>query len=147
MSVVDLLKTAHQQLRKAVPGLRLKARKDEGKLAAAFREAMQIMDAQKAEGVPFTERVKGLDAVLRGVWPFTREWKYVCTQCDDYGLVIGECAGDATCGRHRLHLRHSFGTPCWCSLGERFKTHKPSADDFTAAGKSKPRPGPTRIGR
>lgn len=142
--VTDTLKAAHQALRRAIPGARRKAAQSEGRLAAAFREAMKVWDAQKADGVPFAERLCGLDALLRQVWPQTRPWKYLCQNCDDLGLVMATCQGDATCGRSKPHLPHTFGTPCWCDRGPRFREkQRPTADDFTQAGRTKP----TRIGQ
>ena len=117
----------------------------EGKLSAAVLEAMRYWDEQKAAGVPLEQRLRALEGVIRDVWPFTREWKYLCRDCDDRGLRMADCSGDATCGRARQHLPHTFGTPCWCSLGAKFRP-KPQLDpdDFSAAGKSRPM---TRIGR
>ena len=116
--------------------------KTESQLADTVQEALRLWDAQKAEGLPKETRAKNLEQVLRVAWPKGREsgWKYLCTGCNDYGLVMSECPGDATCGRDKAHLPHEFGTPCWCSLGKRFK--KPERgpdDDFTTAGTAKPR--------
>jgi hypothetical protein len=123
---------------------RREAAKVEGPLAKAFRETMLIWDVQKADGVSLVDRLAGLTRVLQDAWPRDREWKYLCANCSDYGLVLHDCAGDATCGRSKPHLPHGFGEPCWCSLGARFRAKpKPTAEDFTAAGKSKP----TRVGR
>lgn len=147
MNTTDVLRAAHQELRRAVPGARRKAAKDEGPLATAFREAMRAWDQQKAGGVSFTDRLKGLDGLIRQVWPFTREWKYVCTSCDDLGAVWSDCSGDATCGRRNRHLPHTFVSPCWCGLGVKFQdAPKASTDDFTAAGKSRSRTM-SRMGR
>lgn len=99
-------------------------------------DAMKEWRDMKAQGIALADRVKGLEAVLREVWPFAREWKYLCAQCDDLGVKIAECPGDATCGRSKEHLPHTFGTPCWCALGQRFKDKPRSEDDFTAAGRT-----------
>jgi hypothetical protein len=119
-----------------------------GKLRAAYVEAMKFWDEQKANGVPFTDRVRALEGLLREVWPFTREWKFLCKTCDDTGLVIAVCAGDATCGRTKPHGPHDFGTPCWCSLGARFRPPQPpSPDDVEGAGKVKKSRTFARVGR
>ena len=112
----------------------------DGKLATIFREAMRGWDAMKADGIPIAERVKALEASLRQAWPFTREWKYLCVECNDTGFVLSECHGDATCGREKRHGPHTFGRPCWCSLGARFRPKaRPNLEDVEAAGKvSKP---------
>ena len=113
-------------------------------LGKTFVAAMELWDGQKANGVTIEDRLICLERTLRAAWPQTREWKFLCQNCRDYGLVIEQCAGDATCGRDRPHLPHDYGTPCWCSAGQRFRERpKPSPEDFTAAGQSKP----TRIGR
>ena len=117
----------------------------DGKLAAAIHEAMRYWDEQKVAGVPLEQRLRALEGVIRDVWPFTREWKYLCHDCDDHGLRMADCPGDSTCERVRPHLPHTFGTPCWCSLGTRFRPKpKPDPDDFSAAGRSRPM---TRLGR
>lgn len=153
-------------LRKSVRRKRKDAHKAEGKLGAAFVEAMKILDAQKAAGVPFLDRIRGLEQVLRHVWPQTREWHYLCEQCRDSGLVMHVCRKGARCdgistridspgarpGKYRRlcaqdpqsDYEHDYGTPCACDRGRRFREGpKPGPEDFTAAGKSKP----TRIGR
>lgn len=131
-------------LRKRAKTKRKEGKKEYGKLATAFREAMVLWDKLKANGGTLADLTGGLEHVLRGVWPYTREWHYLCVQCDDHGLMIGSCPGDATCGRTKAHGPHEFGRPCWCDKGRPFRDKpKPSAEDFTAAGKSKP----TRIGR
>ena len=135
---------AHQQARGVIKSDRKRARIAIGSLAQCFAAAMQIWDEQKASGVPILERIGGLRKTLEAAWPSTREWKYVCTQCDDYGLVIASCPGvaNATCGRVKPHMPHDYGTPCWCQRGRAFK-EKPKADpeDFTAAGRM------TKVGR
>lgn len=120
-----------------------------GELRAAYNEAMKFWDEQQAAGTPFTDRVHALEGLLREVWPFTREWKYLCKPCFDTGLVIASCPGDATCGRPRQHGPHDFGTPCWCSLGARFKSPAPAGpDDVEAAGRvKKPARQFSRVGR
>lgn len=113
-------------------------------LGKTFVAAMQLWDQQKADGVTREDRLICLERTLRAAWPQTREWKFLCQNCRDYGLVIAPCVGDASCGRAKTHLLHDYGTPCWCSAGQRFREKpKPSAEDFTAAGRSKP----TRVGR
>lgn len=144
MKFVDPVREAHKELKAAVKPARREAHAKEGRLAATFREAMKAWDQMKADGATLQARVTGLEAMLRDVWPFTREWKYLCSGCEDGGLVFARCPGDATCGRPKEHLPHSYGTPCWCSLGSRFKSKPRGADDFTAAGRTSK---PARVGR
>lgn len=143
--------SAHQQKARAVRAARRHAARIEGPLAATFRAAMEHWDAQKADGVSFAERATCLAASLRAAWPKGRDegWKYLCSDCSDYGLIISTCPGDATCGRVKQHPKHDFGTPCWCPKGVRFKdTPKAGPEGFTSAGKT-PRkaPGFTKFGR
>jgi hypothetical protein len=63
---------------------------------------------------------------------------YLCEVCNDTGLQVFECSGDASCGRPRRHLPHSWGKPCHCPKGLKFQpAPKPAAADFTAAGKTR----------
>lgn len=144
MNFVDPVREAHKELKAAVRPARREAHAKEGQLASTFRIAMTTWDQMKADGATLDALTRGMEAMLRDVWPFTREWKYLCANCEDGGLVFGQCPGDATCGRHKEHMAHSYGTPCWCSLGSRFKGRQRSADDFTAAGRTSK---PTRPGR
>ena len=119
--------------------------KSDQTLGAIFVESMKIWDQLKASGASFPARVKSLETVLRAHWPFTREWKFVCSNCDDVGLVMLECPGDASCGRPRQHGPHTYGSPCWCALGNKFKDKPPAApEDFAQAGRVRK---PTRMGR
>ena len=135
---------AHHQVVKAVRSSRRAQAATFGRLATAYMDALGILDRQKADGVPLADRMRGFEAVIRSVWPQVREWHVLCLQCEDYGLILRPCDGDATCGRHRPHPPHDFGTPCVCAKGARFREKAgPSPEDFQAAGKSKP----TRLGR
>jgi hypothetical protein len=124
----------------------MKQRLSDSVLAQTFRAAMQIWDQQKAAGIPVLERLKGLEKTLRSAWPMTREWKYLCWNCMDYGLEIHDCPGDSTCGREKAHLPHDFGKPCWCSAGAKFRPKPVRELDHTDAG-AMPKRKPTRIGR
>lgn len=145
MTAFDALAIAHHALRQGIAGARRKAHQEWGTLAATYEAAMKIWDAQKVEGAAFAERVAGLEHTLRLAWPKGREqeWKYLCPDCRDNGLVISECQGDATCGRTKRHRPHDFGSPCWCQLGARFRVRQKSAEDFTEAAKTRP----TKVGR
>lgn len=150
MKSLDALREAHNELRRVVPIARRQAAKQDGDLHALGRETFRIWDQMKADGATWDERMAFLTGVLKQILNRGREWKYLCHQCDDYGLILSECPGDATCGRRAAHLAHSFGTPCVCSKGRPYDA-KPKdwhAEDFTAAGKTKkPNKGFTGFGR
>lgn len=76
------------------------------------------------------------ERLVKSRWPMGRTWKYLCEGCADYGLEMGFCPGDRTCGRDKQHLPHAFGRPCWCSAGAKFKRRETNPDaDFQQAGK------------
>lgn len=117
-------------------------------LGDIIQAVMQMRESMRADGAEEREIEAATERSVRSSWPFTREWKYLCQQCSDYGLVMHECPGDATCGRHKPHLAHEFGKPCWCSLGQRFKARPKTETDFQEAGKmKKPDRSFTRAGR
>lgn len=141
----DPLGQEHAAKRAGVAGARRKAHVEEGALAATHRAALELWDRQKRDGLSLADRLRGLEKTLRLVWPKGREadWKSLCTNCRDYGLVMHDCPGDATCSRTKPHLPHEYGEPCWCQLGARFKVQTKRAQDFTEAGQSRP----TKVGR
>lgn len=110
-----------------------------GELARTILEALKLRDQMRAAGASEDQLADGFERVIRSVWPFEREWKYLCGHCDDIGYLFEECPGDASCGRPREHGAHRLVRPCWCSLGARFKPKPKTEQDFTAATKSKPK--------
>lgn len=132
------LASAFSQLQGTVKKQRREFHKKHGLLAQTFIVQMRVWDQQKVEGVSRDDRLNGLDIALRSAWPKGRDepWRYNCENCDDTGLVMRECGGDAMCGRRKKpHYAHTYGEPCWCSNGGKFKTKPQSGDDFTSAGK------------
>ena len=135
------LVAAHREIQQEVRSKRRKGKSALGPLAQSFTIAIQTWDEMKAGGSSPTECLSALEKWLRASWPFSREWKYLCQNCEDTGLTHENCPGDRTCGREKPHGGHTFGTPCWCSLGRRFKEKQAMPEDFTQAGKM------TRVGR
>lgn len=138
------LTAAFHRLQRQVRAARARSRKTFGILAQTYMAAMASWDAQKAAGVTLAERYATLERTFRAAWPLTREWKFLCAACDDYGLAIGCCPGDTTCGRTKPHGPHEFGAPCFCKKGDRFRQKTRPIEDYTAATKVGK---PTRIGR
>lgn len=112
----------------------------EATLGATVREALRLAKLMKAEGVPQAEIDATLERTLRAAWPFIREWKYLCENCNDTGWQIRECRDGDRCGRsqrigpatiagytnytglgRRCSLdpayTHTYAVPCWCARG------------------------------
>lgn len=147
------LTSAMRTVQRTVRTNRKAAGKEVGPFARAVMEALDYRDTLKAQGVSGKDLDKGLEAVLREVWPKGQgdpndpRWA-LCAECNGYGLVMHDCPGDATCGRYQTHAPHDYGTPCWCDKGRRFREKpKPEASEFTDAGKTPKRSGPSRFGR
>jgi hypothetical protein len=119
-----------------------------GLLARTIQEALTVRTTMRHNGASELDIDRGFEQVIRDVWPFTREWKYLCAACQDCGLVITQCPGDdETCGRQAGHLAHEFGKPCWCPAGGRFRKAPMSPiEDADTAGKTKAKPM-ARFGR
>lgn len=133
------------------------------------KEALRLRDLDRQAGASEAQQASQLEQIIRRVWPFTREWKYVCRSCDDTGLVMKICrAGDRcngistrtdgpkeTPGKYRrLCTRdtegtytHDYGEPCFCSAGSRFRSAPPSEFDPVAVAAKTPKKQPTRWGR
>lgn len=116
-------------------------------LGDTLLEAMRLWHAQAADGASFQERADGLEKTLRAAWPQTREWKYLCERCRDYGWEVVQCDG-RHCGRRHPHGPHEFVVPCVCAKGrEKEPKSADVSENFTEAVKvSKPK-GFTRFGR
>lgn len=154
MTLIEAVKSVKEILRS-----RRAAHKVDGVLAQTYVAAMHIWDAQKEQGVTIAERQAGLEKSLRAAWPQTREWHYLCVQCDDTGFEFRVCREGARCGRQfklpgshaddhtgrgNCGDTHNYMVPCRCSKGRDISAglHKqplPSvASDFTQAGRTKP---------
>ncbi len=117
-------------------------------LADTITECFRVMDQMKADGATKAERLAFAETAIRHSWPYEREWKFLCATCRDYGLEMFDCPGDATCGRHKAHLPHEFGKPCWCSVGAKFRQKTRTADDDVTSAAKTPKPSKfTRAGR
>lgn len=116
-------------------------------LADTITECFQLLDQMKAGGISAAERAETLEQTVRQVWPFTREWKYLCQSCGDVGLEMHTCPGDATCGlvKGNPHLPHDYGTPCWCDAGRKFRQKERTPEDLMAKAATVKKP--SRFGR
>lgn len=155
---------AHRDVLKSVKARRRD--KHIGILARTFRAAMEIWDAQKAEGLPVADRHAALEASLRQAWPKprTEPWHYLCDACSDTGWRVLVCGDGLTCGRPfrlpgqrsddwtgrgKCVAGHTFAQACYCEKGrERQKQAlAPASQDFTQATKGKKPSGFSRFGR
>lgn len=66
---------------------RRKAEKVIGPFAKAMLACMRDYKQARAEGLSQAEAVKGIEAVVREVWPRPRSepWRYLCNACGDTG--------------------------------------------------------------
>lgn len=115
-------------------------------LSASILEALRIRAAQRDQGVPEDVIARDFEQTVRACWPYSREWKFLCGECRDYGMVTHQCDGSRQCGRDKPHAPHDYVIPCWCTKGDRFKAKSKTETDFTEATKSKPKPF-ARFGR
>lgn len=113
-------------------------------LATAIEDALKIRATMKMSGATGEELERDFEGVVRAVWPFTREWKYLCASCLDTGLEILICHDGKTCGLakgQKHEAPHEYGVPCWCSKGARFRVKsRQSEDDVIAAAAKVSRP-------
>lgn len=152
--------------RKLLAAIRVKRRGEDGfgVLGPSYRAAMEVWDDQVEQGVPFAERVRGLEQTLRAAWPKGREWKYVCQDCEDLGWIFRTCEPYAPCGRPfrlpgareeertgrgQCQPGHRYCEPCFCPKGRghatRLQQGMHRGGDLANVGKSAK--GFTRAGR
>lgn len=102
-------------------------------LGDVITDALRMADELRAGGMTRDQVHAALEQTLREHWPFTREWKYVCQNCDDLGLQMRTCDGQGACGRTRPHLPHDYGQPCYCKAGAKFEKRDRTQQDAIAA--------------
>jgi hypothetical protein len=103
-------------------------------LAESMLGILEMRREMKAAGSDERACDAAVERSLREVWPFTREWKYLCNACDDTGLQL-TLEQTTVYGTREVWI----GRPCQCSLGNRFRPKAASEQDFTQAGKT-PKP-------
>lgn len=113
-----------------------------GPLATSIMQAIDIRDKMKADGVVGDDLNRGLEGVLRDLWPKphgrTTPWRFKCETCSDYGYENFTCAGDETCGRTIPHAAHDYVRPCFCDKGRTMiERSKPTPDDSTTKAAKK----------
>lgn len=133
-------------------------------LGRIISAAMELWVRMKAEGTTYSDRLEVMEATVRRVWPFVREWHSFCDECSDTGWLPGQCTPQTPCGRpFRLPKQpdydktgqghcapnHRYVRPCFCHKGRLlqaaiFDTPAVSAEDYAAAGRTRKM---TRLGR
>lgn len=135
-------------------------------LSATIMEALTYLGTLRADGATAHDLKAGFERVVRDIWPKpahrTEPWRYECDDCDDTGLIINECRKGQRCpgvstrtdgaretaGKYRRicatapesDYTHSYGVPCFCRRGSRFRAPISSGQSFTEATKAKPKP-------
>lgn len=122
-------------------------------LAKELWGAMTEYHKMRAAGLSRIDAVKGLETVLRALWPLPpTKFEPRCQNCEDTGYSQRLCWDQERCGRkfcaNHAEYEHPYVEPCFCLSGERHKARTASAADVAASlGKvSKPKRGFSRMG-
>lgn len=154
--MTDLLRQEHDSLQRAVKLSRRQFEQSpESAFAKAMREAMDDYSTMRQSGVAREDAVKGLEAVLRAMWPKPpSKFDVNCHGCEDTGWRFMACWDQQRCGRkwcaEHAAMEHGYVTACECDKGDRFRPRLYAPEDeIAAAGKvRKPKPrGFTRVGQ
>lgn len=151
----DPLRAEHESLQRAVASSRRAFQHEAGPFVLAMTAAMDEYRTMRQTGVSQEDACKGLEAVIRDVWPKpTTRYPPACSDCEATGWRGMVCWHEQRCGREscarRAHpsLEHRYVVPCDCTSGERFRPRVWQPEDQLAAvGKMKPKKrGFTRMG-
>lgn len=124
-----------------------------GPFVKAMREVIDAYLQARAEGVSRVDAAKGVEAVLRSVWPFPpTKFGPQCLICDDIGYEELLCRVWARCRREKCvskgeDWQHLYVVPCTCQKGDKFRPRTYTPDDAMAqVGKvSKPKKGWSKL--
>lgn len=119
------------------------SRTPESPFAKSMKAAQMDYRQARAEGVSKEDCCRGLEAVLRSVWPHApTKFPAVCDTCDDTGWRMKTCTHEMRCGRTHCGLQHPahehpYAVPCDCASGDkRRKQVRQVEDEYAAAGKT-----------
>jgi hypothetical protein len=101
-----------------------------GPAAAIMVEAMRDYLQARREGVSQEDGVLGIEAALRDSGLFKTSKFFQCERCDGTGLIHRECPS-YPCQRPPNHAPHTYGEPCECTTGDKWR---PKSDDDKAIG-------------
>lgn len=115
-------------------------------LAEALAKAQAEYLQMRAQGVSREDAVRGIEQVLRDLYPLRRLWRYHCETCQDLGWAIERVA-------YRLDpkLTYEAAVFCSCRYGlarlEAERQREARTHDVTQAGRtSRRRSGFVRVG-
>lgn len=94
-------------------------------LVRHLTQAMQEYHRMRAEGVSHDDVCRGLEAIVREVFPLSK-YPPRCLTCDDTGLRDRTCWAEQRCGRQKCieahpSLEHAYVVPCDCPAGDKFR--------------------------
>jgi hypothetical protein len=114
-----------------------------------MQECMRDYLKAREQGVSREDAVKGIEEVIRDVWPKRPSKFQTCVGCDDTGWRLVECNHGLRCGRERCSWGdttwvHDFVVACECAKGEPFrrsgqKRQPRGEDDLSEVGKTRKR--------
>lgn len=142
----DQLREEHESLQRAVQQSRKKfAASPLSKFAKEGWDAIEQYLKMREEGVSREDAVKGIEHVLRAIWPKATTKFHFCGDCDGTGWRLMQCWDQLRCGRERCaknpEIEHSYVVPCDCTCGDRFRQRVTTPEDEIAnVGKRKPKP-------
>lgn len=138
--MTDHLRDEHESLQRAVQQSRKAfAAGPASPFVKAMQDTMDEYLRMRKEGVSREDAVKGIEAVLREVWPKpTTKFPPACDGCEGTGWHRRTCWHEQRCGRLRcqqLHpaWEHFYVVPCHCTDGDRFRPRAVESDDEIAA--------------
>lgn len=149
----DILRAEHESLQRAVQSSRKAFTST--KLSAFAQQGFDCIDqylVMRKEGVSREDAVKGIEAVLRAIWPKATTKFYVCEACGGTGWRLMSCWDGQRCGRElciRRHpaWEHSYVVPCDCTAGDRFRPRAAAPEDELAAVGKTPKRKPRSFSR
>jgi hypothetical protein len=139
---------------RARSGRRSFARSPLGAFARAMRQVMRDYEGARAAGVSREDAVKGIEEVLREVWPGKVTKFPACDGCDGTGWRLCYCTDALRCRRELCTRRHpawehTYVVPCECEKGDKFRPRLVQPDDLGDVAKTRKRRsgGWSRMGR
>lgn len=123
------------------------ARSRLGRMARLMWEAVTDYLKARREGMSREDGVRGIEAVLRDVWPLRPTRVKPCDFCGDTGYRETACNYAMRCGRYRCSTsgqewEHAYVVPCDCALGDKFraKAHVSGEDQLASVGRTRKKP-------